>query len=351
MADFNFEQLTNKEIAELYKNSRKEYVDQRDKNQATQAENAHVVGDELYWQDERGNMIEGTRPQPRTSNGFDEDRLVSEWQDRNKTPAQKLADFANENLHDPQVRALLPEDYAVFEEQSADHPDYCLLGTMLGRGKWSVTALNERDASRTFKFVLGGKLVTGKDHTAETTQLDREEAIGIAYQELEKRLGPKFRDLSPTDINMIQRLSLNNRELALELYLKARLPQEWEHELNRLSARAETTGDNLRLLKFMSNPAIAPALEEAIYSVWFWNKPHIEESPELREFFQNRTADTVLTFSFMDHLHKQFQTGRLVNNLGPLSPKPEAADLNDLSDEQVTDLFHRTRTEFVRSGR
>ncbi len=285
MADINFEQLTNKEIAELYKNSRKEYVDQRDKNQGSQAENALVVGDELYWRDDRGNMIEGTRPQARTSNGFDEDMLVPEWQDRDKTPAQKLADFANENINDPEVRAFLPEDYTRFEEQSSEYPDYCLIGSMLGRGKWSVTALNEQDASRTFEFVLGGKLVSGKDNTAHTTQLDREEAIATAHQELEKRLGPKFRDLSPTDINMIQRLSLNNRELALELYLKARLPKEWELELNRLSAQAEITGDSLRLLKFMSNPAIAPAVEEAIYAVWFWNKPHIEESPELRDFF------------------------------------------------------------------
>jgi hypothetical protein len=239
----------------------------------------------------------------------------------------------------------------VFEEQSTDYPDYCLIGSMLGRGKWTVTALNERDASRTFKFVLGGKVVSGKDNTAETTPLDRDEAIATAHQELEKHLGPKFRDLSPTDINMIQRLSLNNRELALELYLKARLPKEWEQELNRLSAQAETTGNNLRLLKFMSNPAIAPALEEAIYSVWFWNKPHIEESPELQAFFQNRTADTVLTFTFLDSLHKQFQTGRLVNNLGPLSPEPEPQDLNDLSDDEVSDLLNRTRVEFAKSRR
>jgi hypothetical protein len=156
----------------------------------------------------------------------------------------------NDNAEDTDIKELLPEDLSIFEEQSTDYPDYTLLGTFRGK-KWYVTALNEQDDARGFKFVL-------------SNDLDRVSAIAAAHNYLETRIGPKFRELSQTDLNLIQRTSVNDRNEAMLLYLRARLPLPWAEELESLIVQSDITGSTSKIMEYVSRPQINEALEEAI---------------------------------------------------------------------------------------
>ena len=101
------------------------------------------------------------------------------------------------------------------------------------------------------------------------------------------------------------------------LYLRARLPLPWAEELESLIVQSDITGSTSKIMEYVSRPQINEALEEAIYNSWFWNRPHLDPTPELQEFLQERTAYIVLTFPVLDALLKKFQTGQALREKFP----------------------------------
>jgi hypothetical protein len=109
----------------------------------------------------------------------------------------------------------------------------------------------------------------------------------------------------------------------------------------------------MELLEFTANPEINPIVEEAVYAVWYWSKPGVELTPELDAFIQKRT-DRVLTFALLDSLFQKFKTREALNHLGPQSPEPAEVseeELNNLSDDEVADLWQRSRIELARASK
>jgi hypothetical protein len=348
MADQNLEDLSTKEIDALYKKTLAEAHKQRGLAQAQVQARGDLGIDGEYYKDQFGNMIPGKKPAAKHIQSYvDSSGYVQDLREGEKAPVpqgktilEQVANWVNENPEDPEVKQLLPEDLSEFEGQSEDYPDYYLLGTLKGT-KWYVTALNEKDDARAFKFVL-------------TNDLDREHAIAAAHSYLENQVGPKFRKLTQTDVHKIQRLAASNRDAALSLYICARLPQQWEQEFVRLGADAEITGSTMKLLEFTAKPEINPIVEEAVYAVWYWSKPGVELTPELEAFIQARTEDRVLTFPILDSLLQKFQTGRAINYLGSQSAAeagPSQEDLENLSETEVEELYQKTRVERARTRR
>jgi hypothetical protein len=339
MADQNLEDLSTKEIDVLYKKTLAEAQKQRGFAQAQFQASSDLGLDHEFHKDQFGNIVEGPRPTPKQTRHYvSPEGYVVDLKEGEKAPVSqgttlldKVTAFINSNPDDPDLKELLPEDLSVFEEQSSDFPEYILVGTM-GRGKWRVTAVNQEDASGTFKFVLGN-------------DLERERAIAAAERYLESRVGPKFRELIQKDINLIQRTAVTDRNEAMLLYLRSRLPLPWSQELESLIVQSDITGSVSRVLEYVSKPEINEVLEEAIFNVFFWNKPHIEPTEELKEFLQQRTANIVLTFPVLDNLLKQYQTSKAVNQLGSQSVPAVVTEqeLNTLSDDEVVDLFNKTR--------
>jgi hypothetical protein len=348
MAEQNLEDLSTKEIDALYKKTLAEAQKQRNFAQAQLQARENLGLDHEFHKDQFGNIVEGPRPTPKQNRHYvSPEGYVVDLKEGEEAPISqgttllsKVTAWANENPDDPDIKELLPEDLSVFEEQSADFPEYVLLGTLRGK-KWYVSALNEKNDARAFKFVL-------------SNDLDREHAIAAAHDHLETRVGPKFRELSQKDINLIQRTSVNDRNEAMLLYLRARLPLPWAEELESLIVQSDITGTTSKVLEYVSRPQINEVLEESIFNVFFWNRPHIEPTEELKEFLQNRTANIVLTFPVLDVLLKQFQTRKAVNHLDSQSAAeaaPTQEDLENLSETEVEDLYQKTRVERARSRR
>jgi hypothetical protein len=333
----NFDNLSTAEVKRLYQQTAALKQQGFAQAQIQAQEDLGIDGD--YHRDSFGNVIFGKKPPAKHIRTYvDHSGYVQELREGETAPAaqgstllEKVTQFVNDNADDLDVKELLPVDLSVFEEQSADFPDYCLLGTLRGK-KWYVTALNEKDDARAFKFVL-------------TNDLDRDRAIAAAHRYLENRVGPKYRELSQKDLNLIQRTSVIDRNEAMLLYLRAKLPLPWAQELESLIVQSDITGSVSRVLEYVSKPEINEVLEEAIFSVFFWNKPHIPPTEELQEFLQQRTANIVLTFPVLDNLLKQYQTGKAVNQLGsqPVPADVTEQELNNLSDDEVVDLFNKTR--------
>jgi hypothetical protein len=339
MAEQNLESLSTKEISALYKTTLAEAQKQRGFAQAQVQAREDFGLDGEFHKDQFGNIIPGKKPAAKHIQTYvDSSGYVQELREGEKPPISqgetmldRVTAFVNANAEDPDVKQLLPEDLSLFDIQSPDFPDYYLLGTPRGK-KWFVTALNEKDDARAFNFVF-------------SNDLDRKHAVAAAHNYLETRVGPKFRELSQKDINLIQKTSVNDRNEAMLLYLRARLPLPWAQELESLIVQSDITGSTSKIMEYVSRPEINEVLEEAIFNTWFWNRPHIEPTPELREFLELRTANIVLTFPVLDTLFKQYQTGKAVNQLGsqPVPAVVTEQDLNDLPDDEVADLFNKTR--------
>jgi hypothetical protein len=333
----SFEHLSTAEVKRLYLQTAALKQQGFAQAQIQAQEDLGIDGE--YYKDQFGNMIPGKKPPAKSERHYvSSEGYVVELAEGEKAPTaqgstllDKVTAFVNLNPDDPDIKELLPVDLSVFEEQSADFPDYCLLGTLRGK-QWYVTALNEKDDARAFKFVL-------------TNDLDRDRAIAAAHRYLENQVGPKYRELSQKDFNLIQRTSVIDRNEAMLLYLRAKLPLPWADELESLIVQSDITGSVSRVLEYVSKPEINEVLEEALFNVFFWNKPHIEPTEELKEFLQQRTANIVLTFPVLDSLLKQFQTGKAVNQLGsqPVPADVTEQELNTLSDDEVVDLFNKTR--------
>jgi hypothetical protein len=344
----NLEDLTTKEISALYKKTLAEAQKQRGFAQAHVQASEDLGIDGEYHKDGFGNIVQGKKPSvKRVETYVDSSGYVQELREGEKPPISqgetmldRVTAFVNSNAEDPDIKELLPVDLSIFEEQSVDFPEYLLLGTLRGK-KWYVTALNEKDDARAFKFVL-------------SNDLDREHAIATAHSYLETRVGPKFRELSEKDINLIQRTAVNDRNEAMLLYLRARLPIPWAQELESLIVQSDITGTTSKVLEYVSRPQINEVLEESIFNVFFWNRPHVEPTEELKEFLQNRTANIVLTFPVLDNLLKQFQTRKAVKHLDSQSAAeavPTQEGLENLSETEVEDLYQKTRVERARSRR
>lgn len=99
---------------------------------------------------------------------------------------------------------------------------------------------------------------------------------------------------------------------------------------------------------FLSDPATLPVRNEAVRFVWYQSRPVVMDTPELREFqknfFRGRPA---LSLADLDACWAGFQEYRKdVTSSAVLSQLNHDAvsgdDIDDLSDAEVSDLYHRT---------
>jgi hypothetical protein len=255
MTEINYDKLSNAQLTEQMKLARagiRRQGEQRDARKMAQIEAEWAAKVEALGADTPEQQL---NDEP-VLGSWDESMLVPEHRgDRSGNQLlQRVTEFVNSNSSDPDIAQFLPVDQTIFEEQSADYPDFTLIGKM-ERKKWRIAAVNERDDSQSFKFILGN-------------DYDRESAIEAASRELEKHVGPKFRDLSETDSILIQRTAIIDRNEAMLLYLRARLPIPWAQELERLIAQSELRGNASKVLEYVSQPRIHPILEESIEACW-----------------------------------------------------------------------------------
>jgi len=316
----DLEQLTTKEIAKLYQGSREEFARQRSKQQAAEGRNALVIGDENYWKDEFGYVHAGVRPQP-ASGCFDEDMLIAE--ERRFTP-DKLVDFVNANLSDPEIADLLPQEEHVV---IAQYRSYEICGSFHD-GEWHLRAIDTVGEEPKIRFRMPGTL-------------DQDTAAIHARNYVQNQLALRLRELSQGEINFVQRIATTNREWAVALYLKSRLPSRFEKELNRLAAEIEQTGSALELMRFMSDPDVNSVAEEAVFNVWSFSQPHVQFTQELQDFLQQRTANTLVTFALLDKLYSQYNLGRAVALTTAPAPVSEE-QLNSLPDDEIDSLYKRS---------
>jgi hypothetical protein len=75
----------------------------------------------------------------------------------------------------------------------------------------------------------------------------------------------------------------------------------------------------------------------------------ISPSGNIEGFLQHRTAGRVLSFALLDTILKQFNIGRQISLT--TAPVVTEANLDDLRDDQVADLYNRTRVEYAKSRR
>jgi hypothetical protein len=238
-------------------------------------------------------------------------------------------DWVNANLNDPEIADLLPKQEHVV---IAEYRNYQIYGRFESN-EWHLRAIDTAGDEPDIRFRMPGTL-------------DQDAAASHAQNYVREQLSLRLRELSQGDITFIQRLAPTNRDLAVGLFLKSRLPSRFERELNKLVAEAEITGNNTELLKFMSNEDVNPVAEEALLNVWSWANPHVDFTEELQNFFHQRTANTVVTFALLDKLYGQYTLGKAVA-LTTAPPPVSQEGLNDLADDQVTDLYNRSRTEYL----
>lgn len=340
----NLESLSTKDISALYGKTREAVIKQRSAQQSQRRAQEDLGFGENHYKDQFGNIVEGVKTPTQEyrhyvdNDGYVRDLAPGETAPDNLLPpgasgAERLTHFLNGHLEDQEIAALLPQEEHVV---IARFRDYEICGRFKDN-EWHIRAIDTVADEPEIRFRMSGSY-------------DQDQAAVHAQNYIENQLAIRPRELSQADINFIQRLAPSNREFAVGLFLKSCLPERYEQELNRLLADMEATGSNLELLRFMSEPDISSIGEDAVFNVWVWSCPGIEFTQELQDFVEQRTATTVVTFAVLDKLYSEYKFGRAVA-LTTAPPPVTEQQLNGLSDDQVSDLYNKTRVEFARSRR
>jgi hypothetical protein len=155
----NLENLSNREIKELWEKTQNERRKQLGYREAQTRANADLgIPDEDHYLDGFGNVIEGRRPAPKTGGHYvDPNGHVQELANCEKAPelsGDGLVDWLNNQdiASDPELRKALGEDNLFFEQRIEIGDTSVLLTGRLESGGWLVTSRSEGESTKNLTF-------------------------------------------------------------------------------------------------------------------------------------------------------------------------------------------------------
>jgi len=242
---------------------------------------------------------------------------------RELVAVHRVAGFVNKHLDDKEVRELLPDDERSF---ALTVDDWDVTGKQNARG-WSCTAYNSNNEEVKFRLA---------------SSLDKEEAEMQAAQAIRDRFGvnpeDELMELPDGVVQTLQRLAVSNPTLAIAKYMENRLPADIAAEFSKAVIQSDR-GNNDDLLSILSDTLVSFAQHEAVFNVFKWKTPHLSESvePAFVAFVDANGQGRALTIPLLEYLFSEFQ------KQGAPEVAPTDADLRNLSDEEVRDLYLKTR--------
>jgi len=256
---------------------------------------------------------------------------------RELVAAHKMAGFVNKHLDDKEVcelLELLPDDERSF---SLTVDNWAVSGTQ-DAGGWNCTAHNQNDDEATFKL---------------PADLDKTQAEMEAARAIRERFGTnpedELNDLSDGMIDILQRLSIDNPEKAIRLYMLNRLPADLAEEFGAAYDKAASNGQDEDLLSIVSDPLVSFANHEAVFYVFKWRTPQLTEAlePSFISFVDSNKGGRALSLPLLTYLFEEFQKQ---NSDGPTEKAPTEDELRNLSDAELASLYFKTRALAAQTG-
>ena len=323
----DLEKLSNQEIRELWKQTtdraRRIQVE-RQQNTATE-----TASEEGFYPDAFGNMVEGVAPKRKEDRYYiSPEGYVVYLAGGQKAPqlsGSPLCDWLNtvDVANDPEVREALGEEELYFEGKiTVGESEILLTGRLESKG-WVVDSRSPEDP----KLNLGFRL---------SRSLTRDQALEQSIAYLESKAGPQFRQLTENEQRMCERMSTTNKIQALVFYVAARLPENLAEKFLQIGA----TGDDLAILRFVTDADVSAILEEASAHVFYWSNHRANEA-----FFDwVRANDDGRTWSlaFLEHCWNQYNLDTSIDRLGN-EPPPTPEDFEPMSDSEIEKLLTDTR--------
>lgn len=328
MAELDLNKLSTAEIKKLWQQTTaraKQRAEQTKTNAVTD-----VTGDgDDYWIDNWGCAVPGKRPEKKTVETYvGADGYVYECLPGEKPPVLSgngLVNWLNQQniASDPELKDALGETNLFFEGQTTvGESEIVLTGRLESKG-WIV----DSRSPQTPKLNLGFRL---------SRSLTRDQAIEQAVTYIESKAGPQFKNLTDSELRMAERMAVTDKVPALIFYVAARLPDNLAEKFLEIGA----TGSEFAVLQFVGNQDISEILEEGIAHCYFWSNPRADEA--FFDFVRANDDGRIWNFGLLENLWTRFNTASAVDKLDPHdTPTPE--EMDNLSDEQVSDLLTRTR--------
>jgi hypothetical protein len=337
--ELNLENLSTAEIRELHRATIAEARRQKNIDSARVgaqvALNAQLgftddAGQECHV-DSHGNIAPGPKPKPALDRHVVDEagyvRELAEGEEVPRTSGFRIVDFVNANLDDEEVREALGglAEELKFSVKLAS-TDVTISGFLDSNG-WHVRATDDEGFDTKFRL---------------PKTLTRDEALSQSTRHVSSQLGPQFRSLTEPQRIMVERLAASDRQQAMILYVKYRLPEEMQFDFQWSLDVAEAQNDPTGVLEFVSDPKVNAVVEEAVLQTYLWSNPRAGSDFE-QYVFENR-GGRLITLSLLDVLWKRYSTRGAVNLLTQeQEPSPSEADLDDLSDEQVQVLLQDSK--------
>lgn len=286
------------------------------------------LGDEGYYRDPHGNIVEGTKPQAKSGGYYiDSSGYVQELKPGEKAPelsGNGLVDWLNNQdiTNDRELREALGEDALYFETELKLHDGNFWISGQLESGGWLVTARSQSKNSTDVKFRL-------------PKNLSRDEAIEQATAYVRIKAGPQFRDLTENERRMCERMAIADRISAFVFYIQARLPEDLADRFLQLGA----TGNELAIQHFAADEKISEIAEEAVLQTFRWS--NVKADGDFLDFVQANTAGRIITFALMDSLWRQYDLNASLKLSQPEAPTVE--DLEAMSDVEINEMLMAAR--------
>jgi len=312
MNELNLDNLSNKEIQDLWAKTTTEAKRQHGAKLEAQLQSSDIANDD-YYIDNFGNAIEGKPPAPKSGGEYCDERgymQTLEPGEKPPLPTNNLKGWLNtiDIVNDSEVREALSAEDLYFETK-LNGTDLYLLGRLENTG-WRISAKTEEGTA--FKFRL-------------SRSLSKEEAITQAENYSKSKLGPVFNTLTPDQLRMAERMSVGNRILAFAFYLQARLPAQLAEKFLSLGRQAEITGNDLPIHHFAADEKISEIAEEAGIRTFVWSNPEIGD--DFLDFVNSNSNGRLLTFALLDSLWDRYKTGSATRE-----PEPTRAEVMEMAE-------------------
>jgi hypothetical protein len=329
----DLENLSNREIKELWEKRRNEQRKQMGFREAQIRANVDLGVDDDHYIDNFGNAIPGRRPVPKTNDHYiDANGYVRELALGEKAPelsGNGLVDWLNNQdiASDPELRKALGAENLFFEERVKIGDSDVLLAGRLESDGWFVTSRSQDGLS--LKFRLARNLTCA-------------EAIEQATGYVETKAGPQFRDLTENERRTCERMAVSNRLNALVFYIQCRLPEDLSDRFLQLGA----AGDELAILNFAADEKISEIVEEAVANVYYFNNVRADEN--FFDWVRAHDDGRTWTLTLLDVLFAKYSVETTLDKLDTQAA-PTAEELDQLSDAEIESTLLAARK--LRAGR
>lgn len=240
----------------------------------------------------------------------------------------KVAEFVNQNLSDPEVRALLPEDEREFGPVHVEQWE--MYGKQSAKG-WSCQAF---DGTNSIKFRL-------------SASLDKQHAVATAARAIREKYGTNveddLNDLEIGTLQMIQRVAVQDPGRAIILFMQNRLPAELAEEFTAACGKANE--DDEDLIRLVTDPTVAFVNNEAVYQVFKYRTPQLspDDVPTFEAFADSRIGNNALSITILEALFQEWQESIEQGTIAAQQEQaPTEEELRSLPDEELSSLYFQT---------